>query len=213
MPFITDNLSDGEFNMALANFNTVCLANTVVLGLNPGDLAAIGAAATNFNTTLNGATVAKAAAKNSVEAKEMQKKNSKAVVSKYAKIFRANALVPDNLLESLLLPHHKTPGTKTPPTTPLDLTGSADGKGLVSIKWKRNGNISGTQFLVETRTDPAGDWTISGGTTQTKFQYQAVPGSYIAFRVTASRRDLVSAPSFPYAFWENGGGASLQLAA
>lgn len=213
MPYITDNLADGEFNTALANFNTVCIANTVTLGLAPGDLTAIAAAASNFNTTFNASTAAKAAAKNSVEAKDIQKKSSKATISKYAKMFRANAGVPDNLLDSLMLPHHKTPGTKTPPTQPLDLTGSADGNGLVNLKWKRNGNISGTQFLIETRTDPDGDWTISGSTTQTKFAYQAVVGSYIAFRVTATRRDLVSPPSFPYAFWENGGGQGLQLAA
>lgn len=213
MAFITEITADGELNTALNNFNTVCAANAATLALSPADLTAIAAASTGFNTTLNAATTAKAAAKNSVEAKDLQKKSSKATVSKYAKLFRANAAVPDNLLDSLMLPHHKTPGTKTPPAQPLDLTGSADGNGLVSLKWKRNGNISGTQFLVETRTDPAGDWTISGSTTQTKFQYQAVPGSYIAFRVTATRRDLLSPPSFPYAFWENGGGMGLQLAA
>lgn len=41
----------------------------------------------------------------------------------------------------------------------------------------------------------------------------AVPGVYVAFRVTATRRDLLSPPSFPYAFWENGGGLELQDAA
>lgn len=213
MPYITDDLKDGELNTALANFNTVCIANAATLALAPGDLTAIAAASTGFNTTFNAATVAKAAAKNSVEAKDLQKKSSRATISKYAKMFRANLAVPDNLLDSLMLPHHKTPGSKTAPTQPLDLTGSADGNGLVSLKWKRNGNIGGTQFLVETRTTPGGAWTISGSTTQAKFQYQAVVGSYIAFRVTASRRDILSPPSFPYAFWENGGGLELSVAA
>jgi len=206
-------MADGEFNSALANFNAVCITNTATLGLLPADLTAIAAAATAFNTTFNAATASKATTKNSVEAKDLQKKASRSTVSKYAKIFRANQAVPDNLLDSLMLPHHKTPGTKTPPTQPLDLTGSADGNGVVSLKWKRNGNISGTQFLIETRIDPAGPWTISGSTTQAKFTYQAVPGVYIAFRVTAVRRELSSLPSFPYAFWENGGEMGLQLAA
>lgn len=213
MPFITDNLGDGELNSALANFNTVCIANAATLGLVAADLAAIASAATAFNTSYNAATVAKANAKNGVEAKDLQRKNSRATVSKYAKLFRANQTVPDNLLDSLMLPHHKTPGARTPPAMPVDLVGSADGNGLITLRWKRNGNIAGTLFLIETRTNPAEPWVLSMSTTQAKAQYQAVPGSYIAFRVTASRRDLKSPPSFPYSFWENGGGIGLQLAA
>lgn len=211
MPYITEIVADGDLNTALANFNTVCAANAATLGLTPADITAIGTAATGFNTSLNAATAAKATAKSSVDAKVVQKKTSRAVVSKYAKIFRANQAVPDSLLEQLMLPHHKTNGSKTPPAQPLDLVGSADGNGLVKLKWKRNGNIQSTQFLLEVRTDPAGNWSISGATTQTKFSYQAVPGSYIAFRVTATRRDLSSPPSTPFALWENGGGPGLEL--
>ena len=43
MSYITDNLSDGQLNTALANFNTVCIANSVALGLSPADLTAIAA--------------------------------------------------------------------------------------------------------------------------------------------------------------------------
>lgn len=213
MGYITDNMSDGDLNSALNNWNTVCAANTVVLGLTPANMVEIAAASTAFTTTFNGATTAKAAAKNSVEAKELQKKASRAVVSKWAKIFRANPNVPDNLLDSLMLPHHKTSGSKTPPSQPLLLVGSADGNGLVSLKWNRNGNTSGTTFLIEVQTDPQGDWTISGSTTQTKSTYQAVPGNYIAFRVTATRRNLLSPASTPFSLWGNSGGGSLSLAA
>jgi len=213
MSYITDNLSDGQLNTALANFNTVCIANSVALGLSPADLTAIAAAATTFNTTINAATAARAAAKNAVDAKDLQKKASRATVSKYAKMFRANLTVPDNMLASLMLPPHKTPGSKTAPTQPLNLFGNADGNGLVNLKWSRNGNTNGTTFLIEVRTDPQGDWSISGSTTATRFAYQAVPGSYIAFRVTATRRGLLSPASFPFALWENGGGQSLMLKA
>ncbi len=211
MPYITDIEADGDLNSALANFNTVCAANSAALGLNPGNLTEIAGASTGFTTTLNAAIASKATANANVEAKNLQKKASKAIISKWAKTFRANTTVPDSLLDQLMVPHHKTPGSKTPPTQPLDLVGSADGNGLVLLKWKRNGNRSGTQFLVETRTDPAGPWTISGGTTTLKFTYQAVPGSYIAFRVTASRGGQLSPASFPFAFWENGGGQGLEL--
>ncbi|MBX3111617.1 MAG: hypothetical protein KF857_06370 [Fimbriimonadaceae bacterium] len=211
MAFITEITADGDLNTALANFNTVCAANTALLGLTPADMTAIAAASTTFTAALNDATTAKAAARDSVEAKDIQKKASKATVSKYAKLFRANAAVPDNLLDALMLPHHKTPGSKTAPTQPLDLVGSADGNGLVSLKWKRNGNISGTTFLLETRSDPAGPWTLGSTTTKTKATYQAVPGSYVGFRVTAVRRNLMSPASVPFALWEDGGDGDVAL--
>ena len=121
MPYITEISADGDLNTALNNFNAVCVANAALLGLSPANLTEIAAASTAFTTTFNSATAAKAAAKNSIEAKDIQKKSSKAVISKWAKTFRANLAVPDNLLDSLMLPHHKTPGSKTPPAQPLDL--------------------------------------------------------------------------------------------
>lgn len=213
MPYITEIDADGVLNSALANFNTVCIANSATLGLNPVSLTEINNAATLFNTAFNNSTASKATTKSVVEAKDIQKKSSKATISKFAKQFRANPAISDALLEQLMLPKHKTPGTKTPPAQPLNLVGSADGNGLISLKWNRNGNRQGTQFLIEVRTDPTEEWTIGGGTTQAKFQYQAVPGVYIAFRVIAQRHELNSPASVPFSLWENGGGVSLQLAA
>lgn len=213
MPYITDINADGALDTALVNFHNTCNTYADQLGLTPADVAAISNASTLFNTLLNGATAAKAAAKDAVSAKDAQKKVAKGLVSKWAKIFRANADIPDNILSALMLPPHATPGTKNPPTQPLDLVGSADGNGLVSLKWKRNGNIHGTTFVVEMRTSPSGPWTISGTTTQAKFRYQATPGSYIGFRVTAVRREIASAPSVPFELWVSGGELELKVAA
>ncbi|MFN8138963.1 MAG: fibronectin type III domain-containing protein [Fimbriimonadales bacterium] len=91
------------------------------------------------------------------------------------------------------------------------MVGSADGNGLVELTWSRNGNIPGTTFAVEMRTDPNGAWEILGVTTKVKFDYLATPGSYVAFRVTASRNGLMSPASTPFALWENGGGQTVAL--
>lgn len=213
MPYITEIDADGDLNTAVANFNTVCIANAATLSLTPANLTEIAAAATSFEGSLNSAIASKATSKGLVEAKDLQKKATKAVISKYAKIFRANLAVPDNLLDQLMVPHHKTPGTKTPPTEPLDLTASADGNGLVLLKWNRNGNRAGTQYFIEVRTDPQAEWTISGGTTKVQFSYQAAPGVYIAFRIVAARNGMTSPASVPVSLWENGGQVELQLAA
>lgn len=213
MSYITDNLPDGELNTALTNFNTVCAANATALGLSPANLTEIAGASSAFTTQFNGATAAKAAAKSAVANKDIQKKTSRGIVGKWAKTFRANPNVPDNLLEQLMLPPHKTPGTKTNPTQPMNLVASADGNGVVKLTWSRNGNREGTQFLVESRNSPTADWEQIGGTTQAKFTNQAVPGQYVAYRVTATRRGLFSPASTPVVLWENGGGMSLSLAA
>lgn len=202
--YITQINADGDLNVALANFNTVCIANATTLGLKTADLAEIAAAATGFNTNLNAWVASRSAANNAKDVKDTQKSTSKNVVSKWAKNFRANPAVPDALLSQLMLPPHKTPGSKTPPTTPLDLVANANGQGLVKLTWKRNGNTSGTTFIIETRNSASAPWAMLDGTTKTKYDYQASPGVYIAFRVSAKRGTLTSAPSVPVVLWESG---------
>ena len=214
MPYITEMRKLGDLNLALQSFNSTCAANALALGgLTAPQLAEIAAMSTSFSSALAAYETAKAAADLAITNRDLQIKASKATLSKWAKTFRANQAISDALLDQLNLPHHKTPGTKTPPTTPLDLTANADGLGVVSLKWKRSGNNSTTQFLIETQTSPGGDWTLTGATTKVRFSYQAVPGSYLGFRIIASRDDLVSTPSVPAVLWLNGGGEMLTLAA
>ncbi len=59
MSYITKIEADGDLNTALANFNTVCIANAATLGLAPGDLTEIAAASTAFTTSFNAVTSAK----------------------------------------------------------------------------------------------------------------------------------------------------------
>lgn len=209
--YITQIEADGDLNVALANFNTVCIANATTLGLKPADLTEIAAAATGFNTNLNAWVAARSTANNAKDTKNTQKTTSKGVVSKWAKSFRANPAVPDALLGQLMLPPHKTPGSKTPPTTPLDLVANSTGQGLVKLTWKRNGNTSTTVFQIETRDSVSSPWVMLDSTTKTKYDHQATPGVYIAFRVSAKRGTLTSAPSVPVVLWENGGESATNL--
>lgn len=213
MPYITEIVNDGDLNTALANFNTVCIANAAALGLVPADLTEIAAASTNFNTTLNTATAAKATANSAVESKDVQKATSRNVVNKWAKVFRAKTTVSDALLNQLMLPPHKTPGSFTQPTTPTDLVATANGDGVIALKWKRNGNIQGTTFTIEYRTSPSGGWAILGTSTKASFGWESTPGQYVAFRVSATRRGVTSPASTPVVLWDTEQGEMLQLAA
>lgn len=213
MPYITEIVNDGELNTALANFNTVCIANAAALGLVPADLTEIAAAATGFNTNLNTATAAKATANSAVESKDIQKAASRSVVNKWAKVFRAKTTVSDALLNQLMLPPHKTPGSFTQPVTPTDLVATANGDGVISLKWNRAGNIQGTTFTVEYRLSASDPWAILGTTTKVSFGHESAPGQYIAFRVSATRRGVTSPASTPVVLWDTEQGQTLQLAA
>jgi len=209
--YITEIAKDGELNSALANFSSVCSTNAAALGLGPPDIAEISGASSVFNTTLNAWTAAKATAESAKTTKNTQKTTSKAIVSKWAKVFRAKTTVTDTLLAQLMLPPHKTPGNSTPPTIPSDVIASSDGLGNVRLVWKRNGNKANTVFVIEYRSSSTGPWTFLGTSTSTKFATEWQPGSYVGFRVTAQRAGMTSAPSNPVVLWETGGLSVTQL--
>jgi hypothetical protein len=213
MPYITQIEADGDLDSALANFSAVCAANAAKLGLAAPDLAEISDAATNFHSAFNASTAAKAAAHGAVEAKNTQKATSKSVISEWAKQFRANPAVEDELLADLMLPPHSTPGSETTPTIPLALVASANGDGVVNLKWNRNGNIQGTQFVIERRTSPSGTWTILDTSTRRTYVTMATPGQYVAFRVSAKRNGMTSPASTPAVLWDSQESVQLQIAA
>lgn len=213
MPYITDIRKQAELADAMTTFAATCAANSAALHLDPADVLAIQAMANSFTSALNAYSDAKAASDSAHAAKDAQYASSRATLSMWAKTFRADLTISDALLEQLNLAPHSTPGTKTPPTTPIDLVANPNGLGVVALKWGRNGNGTGTVFDVQTQSAAGGDWTIAASTTKAKFSYQAVSGQYIAFRVSASRNGLTSTPTLPIVLWNQGGGtAELKVA-
>lgn len=213
MGYITQIKREADLSVALTSFSATCASNAGPLNLTPANLLEIAAMASGLSTALNAGTTAKVALKLALQNKDMQLKTSKATLAKWAKTFRANPAISDALLDQLMLPHHSTPGTKTPPAQPLDLVATPDVQGLVALRWKRNGNRSTTQFMVETQNAPGGPWSLAGGTTKVRFEFQAVLNEYVAFRVIAARDGESSQPSLPVVLWSNGQGGELSLAA
>ncbi len=206
---ITDRIPKPEYSSALVNFQTVCTANAATLGLVAANLTEISNAVTSWSTSYNALVAAHDTAQSLTVSNNAQLDSTRAVINKWAKVFRANQAIPNSLLEQLQVAPHDPGRSKTPPTTPTDLTFTADGQGLVELKWKRNGNVNTTVFTVETRTSPSGAWMQVGSTVKAKFTYQANVGAYIAFRVTASRNGLTSPASVPVVLWDGTGEATL----
>ncbi len=208
-PYITSIQVDTLLETALTSFAAACAANQAALGLTAPQNTEIQNAATAFVNAMNTMMTQRNLAKNATDNKDWVKKTTKAVVSKYAKIFNSNTAIPDNLLAQLQLPPHKPSKTTSAPAKPMNLLGKADGDGMVSLKWSRNGNIAGTVFLIETQLSPTAEWTQLGATTKAKFEFQWTVGEYVGIRVTAQRHNQSSAPSTPYVMWGNAASAPL----
>lgn len=213
MKYITEETNETRLNNDLTSFLNVATLNKVALGLQTTDLTEMTTLFGSYSTSLTSTATAKAAAKSAVEQKDLNKKAARQFVAKWAKIWRANNAISDPLLDQLMLPPHKTPATKTPPTQPTNLVATDDGLGRISLKWRRNGNTPSTTFTIESKNSPSADWVMIDATTKTRFEFQATAGVPIWFRVVAKRNDQSSPASTPVSMWESGESATLQIAA
>lgn len=213
--YITEINADADLGIALTSFAAVCTTNMAVLGLTAPTLAEITGTSTAYTGSMNAWVTARLASFNAQDVKDLQKKSSKAIISKFAKQFRANLAISDALLAQLQLAPHKPAKNSSPPNQPSLLTAHADGLGLVKLKWSRNANKPNTTYQIEFRNEAITDWTIIDTTTKVSFEYHAEPGQSVQFRVIAVRAGIASEPSVPVSLWEAapGNAASLKLAA
>ncbi|HRI44015.1 MAG TPA: fibronectin type III domain-containing protein [Fimbriimonadaceae bacterium] len=204
---------EADFVAALQSFFTVCDANKAELDLGDAELTEIEAAATDAQTQLLAAEAARNVARSAVTTKDATLTSSRQVVAKFARIFDANLDVEDALLAQLMLPPHDPPRSLTAPAQPLDPFANADGLGNIVLKWKRNGNIKSTVFIIQYRASASASFTQLGTTTKTKFETSWTPGQYVEFRVIATRRGVESLPSNSVVLWSGATDQTLELAA
>ncbi len=199
--YVNEIKNDEEIAIAYPAFSTTCTAKSTDLHLMAVDMAAIEAAATNFNDALQAVIAAKQAYHEAIVNKEAVKAASKAVVCKYVRKFRSDLTITDSLLALLNVAPHTPAGVVTPAVSPTSLAGTIEIDGAVKLTWSRGSNIYPTTFIVESQSSPTGPWSLVGTTTKTKFDTSTPVGQYIAFRVTAVRGNSKSAPSAPFGFF------------
>jgi hypothetical protein len=211
--YLTEILGDPEYVAALQMVLPIINANKTVLNVSTAQYTELSNLVTAYTTQYGTANTAKAAAKSAVAQKDINKKATRTVINSWAKTWRANPAVPDALLESLLIAPHNVIPNHTPPSTPAQLVALADGQGYVELRWKKNGNKPGTQFVIEKQSEAGNDWDFAGVTTKSKFETSANPGTYIAYRVTAVRAGEHSNPTAAVVLWNNGQTGALRVAA
>ena len=210
---INEIQSDPALVAAVQQILPVVSAQKTVLNMTTQQVTDLTNLANAYIAQYGASNTAKAAAKSAVASKDTAKKAMTNSLYSYVRQWRANPGVSDALLAQLLCSPRNTSGSSTPPTMPTELTAFANGLGDIQLKWNRNGNKSGTVFLVQSRFAPNGEWVTINATTKVSDKLTAEPGNYIAFRIVAVRGGRSSNPSVPVSLWEDGNGETLRLAA
>lgn len=182
-------------------------------GLTAGQLTALTAAADVVNSAITDYEAAKA---NCQSAKEFRASAANQLIDQIAVIARAvyakQGLTNAQIASTGLAVHdnYPSPGQVAEPT---NLLAKPQVNGYVNLKWNRNGNKSGTTFMLQTSTDSE-TWSTIYATTKAKATVSFfAPGEQAFFRVIAQRNDEISAPSEAVGIYFVAPGSALSIAA
>jgi hypothetical protein len=181
--------SDEAFRLWLVNFFNQCDAYQVLLKITPEQAAAIGAAQSAFNGTLEGVDSAKASLAAAVQDKDIHRRDAVDIVAPLIKKFQADKTIPANVLALLQVAQTGGGGGKAPLYAPTDLVAYANAtESSVSLAFNRNGNPGRTTFVVEALAPGDEGWRSVLVTTRTKVKLEGfTPGVQTQFRVYAHR--------------------------
>ncbi|MCE9559177.1 MAG: fibronectin type III domain-containing protein [Armatimonadetes bacterium] len=176
------------------NLAATAATEAAALSLTPSELTTLQNVATDFGDANLAVQAAYDAYRAALETRKIAEAAAESLTRGYNRQWQ-NTGVPASVIASLGLPVHESGPTFSPPASPLTLSATAFSNGEVKLKWKRNGNIDGTQFVVETSADGQ-IWQFLTVSTSSRLSLNHFePGVRVYFRVYAKRRTEVSAPS------------------
>lgn len=201
MPYITEERRDAQLRNMLPAFISQATANATLLGLEPSELDALTSEASNYSDVLDQVEAAKNLLRSAVRAKKKSQSEIRALLAQFAKTWRADPAIPDNILAEMNVAPRQGQGSQSPPVTPTQVNYSINTEGVVRLRWKRNGNKPGTVFNVERSADGVTNWAVVNTSTSTKAIFQTAPGVTVYYRVVAIRGQHSSAPTNPIVVW------------
>ena len=134
-----------------------------------------------------------AAAKAATNKLGQTRKDGDKLVSLLKRTMKANAdFSPDKYVEFGFDADDLTPSAIAP-QTPTDLSVEGFSNGTNELKFNRNGNKSGTVFVIEAKIGDAPNYSIIGTTKKTTYRHTGQkPGVKIVYRIRAQRGDQFS---------------------
>ncbi len=209
----SDFIPDGEaqFNTWLQNFSLQCVENDAVLDLSAQDLATIQTDAENYSTSYVAQAAAKDALKGATSERIKKRKSATAMARAYAKRFKSNPGVSNQLLGELGILSSSSSG---PVVTVIIEKVIGCGNGVTQLTWDRNGNANGTTFIIEFSKNGGTTWAFAGAVSKVTFSHEGqTPGQTTWYRVISNRAGISSAPTMPVVVYPYGGETTLEIAA
>lgn len=187
-------ISQALFRAWFANFVSTAVANATTLNLDTTQQTELTTANTDYGTSVDAAATAQADAKSATNTKTANYEAALALVMQYANVWQIDPAVDDDLKLKLGLTIRDTSPSPRPVYTISGLSASGNDYGVVKLRWDRNGNLPGCNFIVQASQN-GGAWTFVTVTTKTR---NAIGGQSMvptAYRVITERRGQLSAAS------------------
>lgn len=214
--------------MAQNSYNTasipslVTLVNQILAAMSPSpttygatatQMTSLTTALDNLTTAASNKDSAYAAALAATQGQDTAKQAVIDQVQVLASQMYAKTTLTNEQIQATGLAVHDDVKSHVTPQQPTGLEAFAYADSTVFLKWNRNGNPYGIQFVVEAQVD-GGAWTQVYSTKKKSARFGGfTPGVLTFFRVTAWNNDEASFPSLTASIYGGESQVSLQLAA
>ena len=185
-----------EFVNWFRTFIAVAEANMGTLSVDQVKIDEWKALLAELEAAMNTVELTKSAARQAVKDKDKKWEETIDVTGEYNGIFQNDKKIPQSLIEALGLRVHDTTPSHEVPFQPSNFTVKGFDIGKNKLKWNRNGNKSGTQYIIEVKYALDGEFQNVDKVTATSYDHQKqTPGVPAWYRITLRRGKLVGDPS------------------
>lgn len=186
-------LSNNEFKNLLDDIAAKADGNAADFFLTQGLIDQIKTAGGVLTADISDQAAKQSAAKAATNKLGQTRKDGDKLVSLLKRTMKANAdFSPDKYVEFGFDADDLTPSAIAP-QTPADLSVEGFSNGTNELKFNRNGNKTGTVFIIEAKIGEAANYSIIGTTKKTNYRHTGQkPGVKIVYRLRAQRGDQFS---------------------
>lgn len=203
--------SDPAFKAWLSNFAAKCELYETEIGLSAQQILTIQNQSATFSSNLDTVDAMKLELQGEVAGKDQARKIATTTARNFAKQIKGTPGVTPQILGALGIVSSNSTNPVVPVTN-LSANGCSDG--INRLKWNRNGNSTGTMFLIESRFENSTIWNFVAAVTKTSFNHEnQTPGQTQYYRIKSTRSGITSNPSDPAVVYSNGDNASISIAA
>ncbi|MBV9470318.1 MAG: hypothetical protein JOZ57_13860, partial [Abitibacteriaceae bacterium] len=146
-------------------------ANPASYGLTANDVTPLTNKANELGQALQDVDALKSAASAGVAHKEDIRAALESLVRPLVAQIQANPAVTAQLKTQAGLPVYDTTPSATAPQVPTDLVVQPQANGVHVLSWNRNGNLPGTQFIIEAKTGTATEFVRVDVITATSYEH------------------------------------------